>query len=487
MGAVGALYESNQKLRDNASIRLLAANNLATYLTLMERHLDRGIKVAESDLVARFEADLHAMEGMARSEEPNAVAMIAKWAASGWLYRLPDTIGGTVRTICHLTPEALSVLDFARRLRREDTIATGGSMAAIAVAMKQVAAKVSNDPDRIRANIEAQIQSLYDELDELERGERPDPDPVDVEDEARAVALQMEQVIANIGQYGVILNRITRQLLDPDESDRGYRERQQKLFEDHDDMFRSREFASYTAFTRMVQDPTQRERLATDITTVAHNLPSLDPQLREVLSRFFELVQQQIAEVGRIQQRCAQRIKRFVASGTLEQHRGLARQLNDAIDAANALLRVSLADSPIGSTIPLAKPAITSVGALNFKIQDPTPPEPAESAEAVLDEWALAELASQVDAPHLAGLVNSAVQSWGTVPLRHVVSMLDEPHLGDIVVLWSWASTQSSDTANTDREQEPTLVQFRSKDSTDRIVRIPALTFTQPVPLESMT
>lgn len=480
--AVAALYDANQKVRDNASVRLLAAKNLAVYLTLMERHLDRGIKVAESDLIGRFEADLQAMGATAGAAEPNVGAMIAQWASSGWLYRLPDTAGGTVRTICHLTPEALAVLDFTRRLRREDRVATGGSMAAIAAAMKRVATKVSNDPERIRAGIEVQIQAPYDELDELERGKRPQPNPIDVEDEARHTILQMEQVIANIGQYGVMLNRITRELLDPDESDREYRQRQQKLFDDHEAMFKSREFASYTSFTRMVQDPAQRERLATDTAAVAHHLPSLDPGLRDVLSRFFELVQQQIAEVGRIQQRCAQRIKRFVASGSLEQHRGLARQLNEAIDTANCLLGVSLSDSPIGKPIPLAKPAITSVGALQFRIDDPTPPEPAGVAEPVLDEWALAELAGQVDAPHLAGLVNSAVRTLGRVSLPRVLSMLDEPHLGDIAVLWSWALGQPTD--HDGQVGESTVVRFRSRDSVDRAVRIPALVFSEPVPLE---
>lgn len=40
------------------------------------------------------------------------------------------------------------------------------------------------------------------------------------------------------------------------------------------------------------------------------------------MAGFFELVGHQIDEVERIQQRCAQRVKRFTAFGTLEQSRG---------------------------------------------------------------------------------------------------------------------------------------------------------------------
>jgi hypothetical protein len=483
------LYEQNLAVRNNAPMRLLGAQHVATYLTLMERHLDHGTKVAESDLISRFEADLESMGGATRTDDPNPAAMLARWAAAGWLYRLPDTSGATVRTICHLTPEALAVLKFARSLRREDTVATGGSMASIASALREVAAKVNNDPNQIRADIEARIQHLYDELDELERGERPAPDIIDIEDEASAVALQMEQVIANIGQYGVIANRITRQLIDPDESDQGYRQRQQRLFDDHDSMFASREFASYTAFTRMVQDPEPRKRLTADIGVVTENLPGLDPELRAVLSRFFELVQQQTAEVGRIQQRCAQRIKRFVAAGTLEQHRGLARQLNKAIDAATDVLRKSLADSGVAMPIPLAPAAVTSVGVLDFTIVDPAPPEPVDAAEPQLDEWALAELAAQVDAPKLAGLVNRSVDTWGEISLPTVISMLDDPGLGDIVVLWSWALNQPQAGGCRDTSARPAdteIILFRSRENgcTQRSVRIPALTFRQPIPLE---
>jgi hypothetical protein len=478
------LFEQNQIVRNNASMRLLGAQHLAAYLTLMERHLDHGVKVAENDLIGRFEADLESMGGATRTDDPNATGMLARWAAAGWLYRLPDTSGPTVRTICHLTPEALAVLKFARSQRREDTVATGGSMASIASALRQVAAKVNNDPDQIRADIEARIQQLYDELDELVRGERPEPDMINIEDEASAVALQMEQVIANIGQYGVIANRITRQLIDPDESDQGYRQRQQRMFDDHDALFSSREFASYTAFTRMVQDPDQRERLATDIAAVTTNLPGLNAELRAVLSRFFELVQQQTAEVGRIQQRCAHRIKRFVAAGTLEQHRGLARQLNKAIDAANTLLRFSLADSVIAMALPLAPTAVTSIGILDFTIIDPAPPAPAEAAEPQLDEWALTELAGQVDAPKLAGLVNQAVQTLGEVSLPTVISMLDEPHLGDIVVLWSWALSQPAGGGDPTPATEAVRFRSREGDLIERAVRIPALTFSLPVPLE---
>jgi hypothetical protein len=81
------------------------------------------------------------------------------------------------------------------------------------------------------------------------------------------------------------------------------------------------------------------------------------------MAGFFELVGHQIDEVERIQQRCAHRVKRFTAFGTLEQSRGVTRQLNEAIGAARALLKTSLIDSRLDIDVSLARHAISSVGA----------------------------------------------------------------------------------------------------------------------------
>lgn len=95
------------------------------------------------------------------------------------------------------------------------------------------------------------------------------------------------------------------------------------------------------------------------------------------MAGFFELVGHQIDEVERIQQRCAQRVKRFTAFGMLEQSRGVARQLNDAIGAARNLLKASLTDSRLDLELPLARHTISSVGALSFRIGELSNPKPA--------------------------------------------------------------------------------------------------------------
>ncbi len=72
----------------------------------------------------------------------------------------------------------------------------------IAAELKRVAAQLDGDPGRVRAEIEAQIEDLYAQLAELDEGRRPEPNLVDLEDEARVIAYQMEQVITDIVRYG---------------------------------------------------------------------------------------------------------------------------------------------------------------------------------------------------------------------------------------------------------------------------------------------
>ncbi|WP_348729625.1 DUF3375 family protein, partial [uncultured Mycolicibacterium sp.] len=362
--SVAELLDHNRDLQGSRAIRLLATHNLGLYATLMERHLADGV-IPETELVIRLERDL---DDVGHPDGQSGLALIKSWASQGWLHRIVDERND--QNVCYLTQDARRALDFVRGMRRNDTIATGGSIHGIASRLKQVAVRVDNDPARIRKHIEAEIAALHSELDQLDSGERPAPDPTDCYDEARAIALQMERLITDIGQYGTMIEQATAALDEPIDTNSEYRDRQRQMYADYQAAWDSQGRDSHRAFLRMINDPDQRAEFEADVAAVADALPALDPALRKVMAGFFELVGHQIDEVERIQQRCAQRVKRFTAFGTLEQSRGVARQLNEALGAARALLKTSLTDSRLDLDVPLARHAISSVGALSFKIGD---------------------------------------------------------------------------------------------------------------------
>ncbi|BBZ62508.1 DUF3375 domain-containing protein [Mycolicibacterium monacense] len=459
------LLELNRDLHGSRAIRLLATHNLGLYATLMERHLADGV-VAETELVVRLERDLHELDPDGQS----GLALIKSWASQGWLHRIVDERSD--QNICYLTQDARRALDFLRGMRRQDTIATGGSINGIASRLKQVAIRVGNDPARIRKSIEAEIAALQAELDDLEAGTRPEPDVTDAYDEARAIALQMERLITDIGQYGSMIEQATAALDEPIDSNAEYRDRQRQMYADYQAAWDSQGRDSHRAFLRMINDPDQRAEFEADVAAVAEALPLLDPALRKVMAGFFELVGHQIDEVERIQQRCAQRVKRFTAFGTLEQSRGVARQLNEAIGAARALLKTSLTDSRLGIDVPLARHAISSVGALSFKIGDLSAPKPAKPAGGEVDLASFAALTTQVDAPAMSDMLNAALP----VSLSRAVDMLDNAYLGHVIVLWSWALKQPND-----GRPASTTVRFRSLDGRDREIAVPDLMFTEPI------
>src|SRR4051812_34191076 len=253
----------------------------------------------------------------------------------------------------------------------------------------------------------------------------------------------------------------------------------------------------------MINDPDQRAEFEADVAAVADALPALDPALRKVMAGFFELVGHQIDEVERIQQRCAQRVKRFTAFGTMEQSRGVARQLNDAIGAARALLKSSFTDSRLDIDVPLARHAISSVGALGFRIGDLSNPKPAVHGDTEVDLTSFAALTSapgplptptppgpgptgpppprspppppQVAPPAMSDMLNHAITN-GPVSLPDAVAMLDTAYLGHVIVLWSWALKQPNPDAT-----DSITVRFRSLDGRDREVAVPRLTFTEPI------
>ncbi|MGE2689070.1 DUF3375 domain-containing protein [Mycolicibacterium pulveris] len=465
------LLELNRDLQGSRAIRLLATTNLSLYATLMERHLNDGA-LPEAELVVHLERDLHDL-----GDPQSGLTLIKSWAAQGWLHRVVDERHD--HNACYLTQDARRALDFIRGMRRQDTIATGGSITGIAARLKHVAVKVDNDPARIRKHIEAEIAALHDELDQLDTGQRPQPDVTDCYDEARAIALQMERLITDIGQYGTMIEQATAALDEPIDSNTAYRDRQRQMYSDYQAAWDSQGRDSHRAFLRMINDPDQRAEFEADVAAVAAALPDLDPALRKVMAGFFELVGHQIDEVERIQQRCAQRVKRFTAFGTMEQSRGIARQLNDALGAARALLKCSFTDSRLDIDVPLARHAVTSVGALSFKIGDLSHPKPAKPADGDVDLTSFAALTTQVDAPAMSAMLNEAIRN-GPVELPDAVAMLDTAYLGHVIVLWSWALSQPQ-ARTSQSDPESTVVRFQSLDGRDREIAVPRLTFTEPI------
>ncbi len=468
--SVAELLDHNRDLQGSRAIRLLATHNLGLYATLMERHLADGV-IPETELVIRLERDL---DDVGHPDGQSGLALIKSWASQGWLHRIVDERSD--QNVCYLTQDARRALDFVRGMRRNDTIATGGSIHGIASRLKQVAVRVDNDPARIRKHIEAEIAALHSELDQLDSGERPAPDPTDCYDEARAIALQMERLITDIGQYGTMIEQATAALDEPIDTNSEYRDRQRQMYADYQAAWDSQGRDSHRAFLRMINDPDQRAEFEADVAAVADALPALDPALRKVMAGFFELVGHQIDEVERIQQRCAQRVKRFTAFGTLEQSRGVARQLNEALGSARALLKTSLTDSRLDLDVPLARHAISSVGALSFKIGDLSAPKPARPADGQVDLASFAALTTQVDAPAMSQMLNTALHR-GPVSLPDAVALLESAYLGHVIVLWSWALKQPA----AESVRESTTVRFRSLDGRDREIAVPKLMFTEPI------
>jgi hypothetical protein len=158
----------------------------------------------------------------------------------------------------------------------------------------------------------------------------------------------------------------------------------------------------------------------------------------------------------------------------------VARQLNEAIGGARALLKASLTDSRLDLELPLARHSFSSVGALSFRIGDLSNPKPAQAAGTEVDLTSFAALTTQVDAPAMSEMINTAITN-GPVSLPDALEMLScegqGAYLGHVIVLWSWALKQP-DTA---RASESVTVRFQSLDGHDREMEVPHLMFTEPI------
>ena len=127
----------------------------------------------------------------------------------------------------------------------------------------------------------------------------------------------------------------------------------------------------------------------------------------------------------------------------------------------------------------MARHAISSIGALSFKIGDLSAPKPAEAAQGDVDLSTFAALTTQVDAPAMSEALNAAV-ARRPVSLAEAVELLDSAYLGHVIVLWSWALKQPA-TPGGDANDNTMSVRFRSLDGRDREIEVPYLMFTEPV------
>ena len=80
----------------------------------------------------------------------------------------------------------------------------------------------------------------------------------------------------------------------------------------------------------------------------------------------------------------------------------------------------------------------------------------------------------------MSELINTAITD-GPLSLPDAVELLSiqgqEPYLGHVIVLWSWALKQPDAT----HAAESVTVRFQSLDGRDREMEVPHLMFTEPI------
>ena len=107
----------------------------------------------------------------------------------------------------------------------------------------------------------------------------------------------------------------------------------------------------------------------------------------------------------------------FVMNSTIAQRR------DDVIGRrSGALLKSLFTDSRLDIDVPLARHAISSVGALDFRIGDLSNPQPARPGDTEVDLTSYAALTTQIDALAMSDMLNHAVTNR-PVSLPRAVAM----------------------------------------------------------------
>ena len=385
--------------------------------------------------------------------------------AQRWLHRVTDTSDAVAPNICYLTADARSVLDFMRRRRREDSVATGDRSMASPPGCIGWPGRWPVIPTRSARISKTSSQISTPNWADLDAGSalnptcgspptRPAPSPTRWNRSSPTSRNTARCSTASPPHCSTTRATPTW----PTATGNGNCSTTTKPCS-------SSQSASYHAFTRMIQDPDQRARLSADIDTVTRSLPDMEPGLRAVMTDFFPLITEQMAEVGRTRQRCARRIRRFVAAGT-----GTEPRYRPATQRCPGHReRAAHTRSPTGAWATRyrwpPRPHLHRPG----RIRDPRPGTTTArtAGDTGGDLSSFASLAGQVDTVELTDLVNRAVAD-GPVALPDVLGRLDEAYLAHVIVLWSLALKQPG-TAPTTTE----IVRFQSRKVTTGSSRSP--------------
>jgi len=178
--------------------------------------------------------------------------------------------------------------------------------------------------------------------------------------------------------------------------------------------------------------------LESDIAQIVDRIDGLPAELRQSLVGFIDAMWYRVQEVEQTRGVAFRRISNFVRGGDIAYYRSMRTRVADTQVLAAAAFAATHGGRDIGFAVPISGVEATSVGRLRVNDGPGARPAPLTADDGFRIDPALLVGPEAIDWAVLRHAVNSALrQRNGYATLPEVLEHLPQPHIADVIGLWS--------------------------------------------------
>jgi hypothetical protein len=433
-------HEFRSSAEADVTMSLLRSRDSLLHLALLAGHLGDGRVVDGDSLTAAIDRDLPRLLAsyVVEGDFPNGDALVSRWTTRGWVHRTVEPERRVEQY--QATSGALQAVRQMRNLHRQTSTATESALSMVMAEIHQIATEADPDPEARRIAIDQQIEALQEQRDALDRGELPAVQATDLVDKVSALLHLIERIPADIARYGEQMKANTIALIQQSLADdpAEFAESLQRMFDGHDVIADSPEGLAFRAFATVIGTPSQRAQLESDIAQIVDRVDGLPAEPRQSLVGFIDAMWYRVQEVEQTRGVAFRRMSNFVRGGDIAYYRSMRTRIADTQILAAGAFKAIHGGRDIGFAVPISGVEAASVGRLRVNDGPGARPVPLAGDDGFSIDPAMLVGPEAIDWAVLRHAVNSALeQRNGYATLSEVLQQFAQPHIADVIGLWS--------------------------------------------------
>lgn len=481
-----ALHEL-RAMREGPMWKLLASQHAPLTLSLLQSLFpETSTQLGSAVLIERLSAELDVLRARGEDIDKTPQMLVAEWVQGKWLARaFPE---GASEEMYELAADVVPAIRLIMGQLQPRQTATESGLAVVIDSVLRLATDTDPDPASKLKALHQESQRIVDEIRRVMTHGVSPMEPARARERGRYIVAMAEAIAVDFRRVRDAFERLNRDLrrqLVEHEGPRG--EVLEKVFLGSDAISESDEGKSFSAFWRLLTEPSQFEALKAAFESL-ETRPFVRLLTLDERRRLFRVMDTLLAEGGTVQEVMAtlgRSLKTFVQSREFQEQRQIQRLIRAAITESLALKDQLTNGRTLDYALTLSTSSLRSVAQLApfdpLERPGETTVDNAEAPE--IDMAAMREMIdnADIDIPLLKANIREAVAQRGQVSVGDLMRMFEVTQgLASVVGYMSLGQRYGVVLDDRDREFHPReLVTWTGRDGLVRQARIAQLLFTR--------